>query len=182
MPKYVIACLLLTVLFFNGCSLNPFKWQTQQELPLLAPSNGPEPIKLQQKLSFLAGNKQQQFVLITDIKPEKFSVLLLMPTGMTVLKMFYDGTEFQQQNMTDISIPAEQIMALMQFALWSEAALNNGYSETAGWNLQLDKTSRQLSENNRLRLDVQYSADSILINNLKDHYRVKIQSLEAEAL
>lgn len=182
MPKYVIAFLLLTALFFNGCSLNPFKWQTQQELPLLAPANGPEPIKMQQKLSFLAGNKQQQFVLITDIKPEKFSVLLLMPTGMTVLKMFYDGAEFQQQNMTDISIPAEQIMAVMQFALWPEAALINGYSDTAGWNLELDKTSRQLSENNRLRLDVQYHPDSILIKNLKDHYQVKIQSLEAEAL
>lgn len=182
MPKYLITGLFLAALLLNGCSLNPLKWQTAQQLLMLAPTSGPDPVILQQKLTFMAKSKQQQFVLITEIKPEKFSVLVMMPTGMTVLKMSYDGTEFQQQNMTDIPIPAEQIMAVMQFALWPEAALINAYPDAAGWDLVLDKTSRQLSENNRLRLDVQYSPESILINNLQEHYQVKIQSLEAEAL
>jgi len=182
MPRYLIACLLFTAVFFNGCSVNPFRWNTHQDLQLLSPATGPEPVLLQQKLTFLAGGKQQQFLLLSDIKAEKFKVLVLMPTGMTVLKMVYDGAEFQQQNMTDITIPAEQIMAVMQFALWPEAALRKQYSPSAGWLLALDNTSRQLSENNRLRLDVQYKEGSVLINNLRDHYQVKIQALEAEAL
>jgi len=105
-----------------------------------------------------------------------------MPTGMTVLKMSYDGAEFLQQNMTDITIPAEQIMAVMQFALWPEAALMNRYSAPDGWLLALDNTSRQLSENNRLKLDVQYKEDSVLIKNIQDHYLVVIQSLDTGAL
>lgn len=182
MPKYLITCLLFTALFFNGCSVNPFRWQTYQQLQLLSPATGPEPGLLQQKLTFIAGSKQQQFVLISDIKAERFSVLVMMPTGMTVLKMFYDGAEFQQQNMTDITIPAEQIMAVMQFALWPEAALHKAYQVTAGWEMALNNTSRRLSENSRLILDVLYKEDSVLIHNLQDGYQVKIQSLEAAAL
>ena len=182
MPKYIIVFLLLSAAFISGCSLNPFRWNTHQDLFLLSPATGPESILLQQKLTFVAGGKQQQFLLVTDIKAEKFKVLVLMPTGMTVLKMSYDGAEFLQQNMTDITIPAEQIMAVMQFALWPEAALMNRYSAPDGWLLALDNTSRQLSENNRLKLDVQYKEDSVLIKNIQDHYLVIIQSLDAGAL
>ncbi|MEX0614807.1 MAG: DUF3261 domain-containing protein, partial [Methylophaga sp.] len=176
------AGLLLSAAFISGCSLNPLQWNTHQDLLLLSPATGPEPILLKQKLTFIAGGKQQQFLLLTDIKADKFNVLVLMPTGMTVLKMSYDGAEFQQRNMTDITIPAEQIMTVMQFALWPEAALINRYAASDGWLLALDNMSRQLSENKRLRLDVQYKEDSVLIKNLRDHYQVQIQPLEGEGL
>ncbi len=165
----------------NGCSLNPFKSQAQQPLLLLAPATGPEPTLLKQKLTLTTSGKQQQFLVLSDIKSDQFKVLVLMPTGVTLLKMFYDGNEFTQQNLTDIDIPAEQIMAEIQFALWPEASLMENYSAEAGWDLQLDNTARSLYENNSLRLQVQYTADAILIDNQRDRYLVKIQLLKAES-
>lgn len=181
MPKYVIACLLLSLVILNGCSLNPFKGQSQQPLLLLSPAMGPEPTLLKQKLTFTTSGKQQQFLVLSDIKPDKFKVLVLMPTGMTLLKMSYDGNDFTQQNLTDIDIPAEQIMAEIQFALWPEKSLLESYSAEAGWNLQLDNTARSLYENKSLRLKVQYTNDAILIDNHRDRYQVKIQLLNAES-
>lgn len=180
MPKYVIAYLLLSLVILSGCSLNPFKGQSQQPLLLLSPAMGPAPTLLKQKLTFTVAGKQQQFMVLSDIKPNRFKVLVLMPTGVTLLKMSYDGNDFSQQNLTDIDIPAEQIMAEIQFALWPQKSLLESYSAEAGWNLQLDNTARSLYENNTLRLQVEYTAEAIMIENRRDRYQVKIQLLNAE--
>jgi hypothetical protein len=177
MPKYLITiiglCLVLT-----GCGLFPTSLNEQRHLVLMPPDSGPEPGLLKQKLTLIARERQQQFIVLSDINASVFSVLVMLPTGQALLRMDYDGTAFRQSNMTEFDIPARQIMAIMQFALWPDNTLKEYYQLDNGWQLTIDAQYRQLTVANRPWLAMQSLTDAIVIQNFKDHYQVKIEALE----
>lgn len=166
-----------------ACSLLSVK--QKQSMPLLPPLlSADEPVK-KQKVTMLANDKSQTFIVMSHHQPQHYKALILTPTGQTLLSMTYDGISFEEDNKMGIKLPAQEIMAVMQFAAWPPSAVNNTYKEKEGWQVLIQPKLRRLSRNQNPILEVRYASDGeqstgvIDIEHIQQDYRVHIQPLEA---
>lgn len=168
----------------TGCQILP-NVAAPATLKLLPPAQGPAPVVLKQVVTLEAKGKQRQFLVVTKLRPELLEMVALMPTGQRLMTLSYDGQRVQQQQLTSVALPGEDILAILQFSLWPMDSLKQHYLQQNGWQINDSYTKRQLLKDSQLLLEVFYqTADKqqLLVENYMSNYRVLIKTLESKAL
>ena len=157
-------------------------------LKLLPPSQSPSAVLLKQVVTLEAKGQQRQFLVVSRLQPTAVDMVALMPTGQRLMTLTYDGETLQQQQLTQISLPGEDILAILQFSLWPKTSVKQHYAENAGWFVTIEADKRQLTKNAKLLLEVSYSEpgqqteEQLIVKNFIGNYRVLITTLESTAL
>lgn len=178
MSQLIRYLVLLAAVMGSGCSIGYQPDSTAVSLQLLRPAQGPAPVLLKQTVTLDAWGKQQQFMAISRLSYERSRMVALLPTGQQLMYLEYDGEQLIQQVLSSIELPAEDILAMVQFVLWPETALSGHYRPEQGWQLELSDKQRKLIHNDMLLLDVMYQGQQISIENHLEGYRVMIKTIE----
>ena len=159
--------LFLGLLFFTltACSLFRPLLMPENTLLLLPPAEGPKAGLMKQKVTVIQDKQPQSFIALSRFIASDFRVAVITPTGQTLLKMNYDGNHFQATNLTDMTLPLEEVMSVMQFALWPEKTVHKYYNERLNWQVELTPNYRRLYKGNTLILDVRMSDDNVDIHH-----------------
>ncbi|WP_164549088.1 DUF3261 domain-containing protein [Amphritea opalescens] len=169
------------LLLMTGCSVfSPS--ERPAEMVLLQPADGPLPVLLTQRVSLNKWGQQQQFIAIGRFTYQQTKLVALLPTGQQLLYLEFDGEELTQRTAPSVELPGKEILALIQFALWSDEALHNSYRPEQGWALELTDRRRQLLYNDKVLLDVLYAKQQVIIDNQLKGYQVMIETLEQKDL
>lgn len=168
---------LFAVFVLSGCSNLSQRVFNDEALLLLPPDKGAEQALLKHKLSLKRDDNTQTFIVLNRITPDVFKVLVLLPTGQTIVRMSYDGESFDVKNMANNALPAKEVFALMQFALWPKSTLIKYYRHELGWVVSGDENSRQLTYNNTPYLIIKNNKKGFNINNIKDKYEAVVEEL-----
>ena len=169
---------LLALLLLAGCSASRMATPEVVELVLLPPSEGPTPVLLKQKITLLAGQRQQQFLAVARFEHDRLELVVLLPGGQRLLTLGYDGEELLQESLASIDLKGRDILAIMQFASWPEASLRAHYPERDGWQVLVSPDERRLLTDSAPALTIAYRAAEMQIDNFLMEYRVIVQTLE----
>ncbi len=184
----------LWVMALTGCSSmglsssdrlakpSPEESPASARLTLLPPAEGPDAVLLTQKVTLEAWGQQRQFLVVTRLLPGQTQLVALLPTGQQLLSLVYDGDVLSQQTLPSVDIPGEEILAILQFALWPQVSVRAHYPSSAGWQVVASDERRALLTPAGVRLDVSYLSDGLKVNNYQSDYRVWIQTLERKVL
>jgi hypothetical protein len=172
------ALTLLAALLLAGCSASRMATPPVVELALLPPSEGPAPVLLKQKITLLAGQRQQQFLAVVRFERDRIELVVLLPGGQRLLTLDYDGEELLQESIASIDLKGRDILAIMQFSSWPEASLRAHYPERDGWQVLVSPGERQLLTDSGPALTIVYRAAEMQIDNLLMEYRVIVNTLE----
>lgn len=172
---------LLVLLLMTGCSVIGTS-NLQAEMKLLQPIDGPSPVLLTQRVTLDSWGQQQQFIAIGRFTYAQTQLVALLPTGQQLLSLEFDGQELTQRTAASIELPGNDILALIQFALWPDDALQHSYGAEQGWAVALADDHRQLSYDGKLWLNVEYRGQQVNIDNQLVGYRVIIETLEQKEL
>lgn len=188
--------LLSILLAISGCSLfskqTPPSGKNGAEKPisigfkttfkLLPSEQGPTPVLLKQIVTMEARGDQHRFIGVVRVSKERVQMVGLLPTGQQLFLLDYSGEVLTQENSSYADIPGEEILTIMQFALWPESSVRRHYPENSGWNVVFTPAQRELKKNGQELLDVNYFGDELVIKNHLDHYRILIKTLEKTEL
>lgn len=180
MPRTLTLLLLLLIL--SSCSSRQLPAPEPRELVLLPPDEIADELLLKQKIDFVAGGQQQQFLVVARFQRQRLSLVLLLPTGQTLLTLDYDGVNLLQDNRSTIELPGREILASMQFALWPEESLRRHYPATLGWQVDLEQNQRLLLTPSGAVLKIAGHSENLVVDNHLHDYRVIIQTLEKNEL
>ena len=180
MPRALIPFLLL--LTAGGCSGRQLPAPEPRELILLPPAEIADELLLKQKIDFVAGGQQQQFLVVARFQRQRLRLVLLLPTGQALLTLDYDGVNLLQDNRSTVDLPGREILASMQFALWPEDSLRRHYSQESGWQVALKRDRRLLLTPSGTVLKIAWSTENLVVDNHLHDYRVIIQTLEKSEL
>lgn len=162
----------------SGCATVTPKTPKFQDLPLLSPVSGPGSAVSVQRLVMEAQGRSQDMVVVTRISPSQVRMQALLPTGQTLLKLEYDGKDLQVEQVGPVTLPAAEIMAMMQFANWPFDSVTQQYPAEAGWAVAEDANLRLLWIHDQAYLTVAYFPRSLEIENHRRQYRVRVEALE----
>lgn len=165
-----------------ACSTLSPKTTKPQPLKLLPPVEGPAAKLLKQTVTITKLGRQQQFLVVIRLNPQQLKLAALLPTGQHILSLQYDGKTLVQDNRSSMDIPGEEILAIMQFALWPEASVRRSYLENDGWILMFYSKQRLLKTEAGPVLKVSYQDKELIVHNYLKDYRVIIYTLEATQL
>lgn len=169
---------LLILPWLGGCSLLSKSLMLDNVLLLMSPDPAVEQGVSQRKVTLVRKAESQRFVVITENSAEKTQVAVLTPAGQRVLSMKYDGREFESTNYTGMTLPDEDIFAMMQFAVWPESALKDVYNAHDGWRMALSSGQRQLFKQQQPILKALFKPNQTEVHHLKHQYQVIIEPLE----
>jgi hypothetical protein len=172
------ALTLLVLLLVSGCSASRMATPAVVELALLPPSEGPVPVLLKQKITLLAGQRQQQFLAVARIDPDRLRLVVVLPGGQRLLTLEYDGEELLQESFASIDLPGRDLLAIMQFSTWPEASLRRHYRERDGWQVLVSPDERRLLTDSGPALTIAYRAAEMQIDNFLMEYRIIVNTLE----
>lgn len=181
MSQLIRAGFIVSLLLLAGCSFFGAA-ERLAEMLLLNPAAGPAPVLLTQRVTLDGWGQQRKFIAIARFNYEQTKLVALLPTGQQLLYLEFDGEQLKQRTVPSIELPGKDILALIQFALWPNDALQNSYRSEQGWALEISDKRRQLMYNDSLVLDVSYDGQQINIENHLAGYRVKIETLEQKDL
>lgn len=182
MPRALKIGLLLLLTVINACSSRQLGPPEPRELNLLPPADISSEVLLKQKVSFVARGQQQQFLVVARFLRQHLRLILLLPTGQTLLTLDYDGENLALENRSTVDLPGREILASMQFALWPEDSLRQHYPTEAGWQLNLEKRQRLLLAPSGAILKIAGDAKTTVVSNHLHDYRVIIETLEKDEL
>jgi len=174
--RTIAACLF--VLFLMGCSTANHKELEPERFQLLPPAEGPGAMLLKQRVTMEAWGQQRQFLAVMRLNDTRIQMVALLPTGQQLLSLDYDGKNLTQENLPSINIPGEDILALIQFALWPEHSVIQHYPKEEGWRLELGSQERTLLNTAGALLKVSYHENDLVLDNYLRDYRVNIHTLE----
>ncbi len=177
LPAVVLALSLL-----SSCSAQQAMLPTPGELRLLPPAEGNAEVLLKQKVTMLAGQREQQFLTVARFDRRHLKLVVLLPSGQRLLTLDYDGEELRQQKDLAIDLPGREILAIMQFANWPETSLRRHYLEADGWRVQVTPAERRLLTDSGVALSIGYRPREWLIHNHQKNYRVIVETLEKTEL
>lgn len=191
-----IVVLLPILLAISGCSSlskqtppsgkngaeNPISMGLKTAFKLLPPEQSPAPVLLKQIVTMEARGDQHRFIGVVRISKERVQMVALLPTGQQLFSLDYSGEALTQENSSYADIPGEEILTIMQFALWPEPSVRQYYPENSGWNVELSPERRELEKNGQELLDVNYYGDELVIKNHLGRYRILIKTLEKTEL
>jgi hypothetical protein len=175
--KLVVLALLLT-----SCAMQPRPGQIPAELVLLPPGEVETPLLLQQKVTLLFGQRQQQFLTVARFDRQRLVLVVLLPSGQSLLSLDYDGIELRQQSNLPTDLPGRDILAILQFAIWPQASLRAHYPEGDGWRLQFGADERRLLTESGSALTIAFQPGEMRVDNYLREYRVIVQTLESNEL
>jgi len=178
MPALVRAGFAAAALLLGGCSWLGLKPQHSAELLLLPPQEGPASVMLKQAVTLVSRRQSVQFIVASRFDHQSARLAALMPSGLQLASLEYDGEDLKQTVFVPMDLPGEQILATMQFSLWPEASLQHLYSPQAGWRLDIQPLRRQLWYQEELFLDVIYDRSRTEVVNYPQGYSVTIQTIE----
>jgi hypothetical protein len=170
--------MLLVVFLMAGCSASRMATPEVVTLALLPPSEGPAPVLLKQKITLLAGQRQQQFLAVVRFELDRLELVVLLPSGQRLLTLEYDGEELLQESLASIDLPGRDILAIMQFSSWPEASLRAHYPERDGWQVLVSPGERRLLIDSGPALTIAIQAREMQIDNFMMEYRVIVNTLE----
>jgi hypothetical protein len=178
MQKLISASLvLLLALVMTGCSMFAKQQDMREVFTLLPIATGPENFVYKQHIALKKQLQQHDFIAVTKLDSKALTVVVLLPNGQKVFSASYDGLHFSQsvQGTPDISV--QEIVSIMQFALWPRQALEIAYPSSQKW-LIIDTTKqRLLMRESKVLLEVNKSDEGTTINNLQSDYQVNIRHL-----
>lgn len=182
MQKVINLLCGVILIMLSSCQLLPTNKVTMaHEMPLLPPSISNQLGVVKQKMTMVAGNKTQTFIVVSNDQSQQFDVLVMVPTGQALMRMTFDGQLFNEENMTGLKLPAKEIMAIMQFASWPVETLAQSYKIEDGWTIILEAGFRRLDCKQKRFLDVQYQDnDRMIISNKRSRYQAIIEPLEEQ--
>ena len=178
MPRALtlIALALLVV----ACATRPVS--TPPELVLLPPAEIETPLLLQQKVTLLYAGRQQQFVTAARFEQRLLQLVVLLPSGQSLVTLDYDGKALQQQSSVTVELPGRDILAIMQFALWPESSLRAHYPESDGWQLRFSADERRLLTDSGSALTIAFQPGGMRVDNYLEDYRVIVETLASNEL
>lgn len=176
----LFALLLFSLL--SGCSNRQLEPAPTPQLALLPPADIANEILLKQKITFEAGGRRQQFLVVARFQRPRLKLVLLLPTGQPLLTLDYDGQKLLQDNQSTIELPGREILASMQFALWPEKSLHRHYPSDAGWQIDISDRQRSLLTASGAILKISRKSETLVVDNHLHDYRVIIQTLEKQEL
>lgn len=168
----------LVVLGLCACSVSHSPRPTLLQLKLLPPADAPEVSLLKQKITMQSQGLDQQFVAVLRLQRDRLKLAALSATGQQLFFLEYDGEQLIQKNASSVDIPGRDILAIMQFALWSPSSIQQYYRKEGGWIVDIAAQQRSLLTSSGLLLKVTYQDDTVVIENYRHDYRLKIQPLE----
>jgi len=187
-----LVALLSVLLVISGCSSfskqiqpagedsaeKPLSIGLKTAFKLLPPEQGPAPVLLKQIVTMEARGDQDRFIGVVRIGKERVQMVGLLPTGQQLFSLDYGGKTLTQENSSYADIPGQEILTIMQFALWPESSIRQHYPENSGWDSDFSPSQRTLEKNGQELLDVKYFGDELVIRNHLGHYRILIKILE----
>ena len=182
MSRLSLGIVFLSCLLLGGCGGKRLSPANSAELILLSPADAPAEVLLRQRVSFIARDAEQQFLILARIERESLRLALLLASGQVVLELDYDGSDLRQQNHTGVEIPGREILASLQFASWPEAVLRRHYRASEGWRIEINGGERHLLTSSGVLLRIARNAESLVVDNHLHDYRVIIQTLEKTEL
>lgn len=178
MSQLIRILLLGAVCLLAGCSLFRPEPVVAEKLVLLPPAEGPAPVLLKQTVAMQARGESMQFLVISRFDRQQAKLVALMATGQQLMALAYDGRQLKQTLNVPVELPGEEILAMIQFALWPDAALNQHYPSDKGWAVGIEANRRQLWHHGALQLDIVYDGETTRVRNYPGQYQVTIQTLE----
>jgi hypothetical protein len=182
MPNALKIPALAAILFLFNCSAQQYNASTPEDLKLLPPAEMSAAVMLKQKISLQSGEQQQQFLLVARFEPQRLKLVVLSPTAQRLLTLDYDGIELIQENFSSIDVPAEDILSIIQFAMWPAQSIKKHYPQQAGWLVDISPEKRILSTPTGILLKINYEGEKLIIENYIHDYRVIVHSLEKSEL
>lgn len=186
MQRVINLILVVSLLSLPGCT-HMRRWlalagpNASQALFLLPPRLSGQEGVLKQKVTMNIGDKRQTFIALTQYALDSYQVLIMLPTGQIVLSMRYDGEVLAASNQTGITLPTQEMMAMMQFASWPEEVVVNRYSQISGLEVLTQPNLRQLLVDGKPLLTVTYSQDNAVhISHFIKKYQVMVEPLEGQ--
>ncbi len=181
MSKNII--LLIAMMFImSGCAWLPLNNLEPSELLLLPPIEGPAAVLYKQKLTMTSAEGSHQMLVVTRLDKSDIKLLALMPSGQRLLSIHYNGDLLAQRHYSSFSLPSEEILATLQFALWPKSSIKKHYTVEDGWQLEFGKKYRRLKTKTTNFLTIKYpsSIDILVLNELKN-YRIDIELIEEKS-
>ncbi|MEP4888970.1 MAG: DUF3261 domain-containing protein [Aliiglaciecola sp.] len=176
----IVICLCLCL---GACSLLNSGANRAFPLLLLPPVNGPESAIYKQRLELESETNFSKLLVVLKIDKSEIKLRGLLPTGQSVYALDYDGQNLNHQSFGGNELPAQDILSMLQFALWPESAIRQYYQQDEGWLLEIKPKYRLLSLNGSIKLRVDYLADQqLMLENYAHQYKVKIETLEYKRL
>lgn len=180
--RFHIGLLVLGCLLLSGCQTWLYNRSDVPQLKLLPPIEGPHPRVLKQIVTLKARKQQHEFLVVTRLEKAHVAFVVLLPTGQRMLTLEYDGEQLLQQQLGSIELPGEDILAILQFALWSENSIKQHYPKDQGWQVEVGANARRLSHQENRALEVLYQKQGLAVENYARGYQVQIHTLETLTL
>jgi len=168
MQSVISLILVISLLSLSACTsmrrlVALVKADTSQALLLLPPELSGHSGVAKQKITMNVGDKQQTFIALTQYAVDRYQVLVMLPTGQTVLSMRYDGE------------------VLTEFASWPEAVIKKSYTQVSGREVLTQANMRQLLVDRKPLLTVTYSQNNVVhISHYIQKYQVTVEPLEGQ--
>lgn len=182
MPRPLKRSALLLLLMLAACSTRQLAPLDPPQLLLLPPAEISKELLLKQKITFEAGDRQQQFLVVARFQRQRLKLVLLLPTGQPLLTLDYDGQNLVQENQSSVDLPGKEILASMQFSLWPEQSLLRHYPSEDGWQIEIKGHDRSLLTASGVLLKISRKSETLVVDNHLHDYRVIIQTLEQREL
>lgn len=170
----------LLLLLLPACSHLADKIATTTDLQLLSPASGPAPQTLQNKVTFSQAAKQQTFIALTEMRYQQTRVIVMTPTSQSILEMQYDGEHFHWQNRSQSPLPAKEILAMMQLALWPDSGIKKVYAADKGWTVSVTQQQRRLLRHGEPWVTMNQQAQQMTIEHHQHNYQLQIAPLEQD--
>lgn len=186
MQRVINLILVVSLLSLPACTslrrlVALVKPDSSQALLLLPPELSGHKGVTKQKVTMLIGDKQQTFIALTQYAVDSYQVLIMLPTGQIVLSMRYDGEVLEASNRTGVTLPTQEMMAMMQFASWPEEVIKDHYSQALNWDVLTQPNLRQLLAGRKPLLTVTYTSNKVIhIGHFIQKYQVRIEPLEGQ--
>ncbi|GAC33410.1 DUF3261 domain-containing protein [Paraglaciecola polaris] len=176
----LVTALLMAVNACSSMSQAPLK---KFSLHLLAPKSGPKPALYQQKLSLYTKGNVSQVLVVLKVEYAGIKLRALLPTGQSLYSINYDGQTLSKQNLANVELPAEEMLSMLQFALWPSDILHETYNASGNWQIEETKKFRLLTLNGKNTLRVDFvNQNTLHLTNYPHQYNVKVETLEHKRL
>ncbi|MDH3759446.1 MAG: DUF3261 domain-containing protein [Gammaproteobacteria bacterium] len=182
MSRRLTVATLVMFFWLGGCSSRQLDTMPPPQLLLLPPAEIAGEILLKQAITFEAGGRQQQFLVVARFQRPRLKLVLLLPSGQPLLTLDYDGQKLLQDNQSTVELPGREILASMQFALWPQRSLQRHYPPEAGWQIKTSDRDRTLLTASGVVLKISRESETLVVDNHLHDYRVIIQTLEKKEL
>ena len=168
----------LVVLGLCGCSAITPKTNEMVQLKLLPPVEGPASSLIKQEITMMSEGHSQQFIAVIRLQSDRLKMMSLLPTGQQLFFLEYNGEKLMQKNFSSMDMPGEDILAIMQLALWPSPSIERHYTKEDGWLVKISAQQRILLNGSSALIKVNYQGENIMIENYLHNYQLKIKPLE----